>query len=163
MAAHDVMGQAVGPRLAVVVVAVSENLVGCGKGHRERVALAGRYDLEVRSIRPDPDHAAAVELDRLAVPAGRPRNPLVADREIEKAIHAQADSRGNVFVDAAPARQLRPQPGDQIDSRIGSPIAVSVAERRKKRSMDDVERLVDPLQPHDAPQVLGEDVSTVPP
>ena len=107
VAADDVVGQAVRPLLAVVVVAVGEDLVGRGQGDRERVPLAGRDDLQARAVGPDPDHAAAEQRDRRAVPADPARDALVADRDVEEPVHPQPDARGDVVVDPVEARDLR--------------------------------------------------------
>ena len=45
----------------------------------------------------------------------------------------------------------------EIDPRVGLAVAVGVAERRQERRMNDVERAVDPLQAHHAPELVGED------
>ena len=98
-----------------------------------------------------------MKLDRLAVPADASRNPLVADRDIQEPVHSLANARGDVVVDAVEARQLRAQPRDEIDARVGLAVAVGVAKRRKKRRMNDVKRPVDPFQAHHAPELVGED------
>ncbi len=62
-----------------------------------------------------------------------------------------------MIVDAVEARQLGAQPGDEIDARVGLAVAVGVAERREEWGMNDVKRPVDPLEPHHAPELVGED------
>ncbi len=150
------MGQAVGPFLAVIVVAIGEDLVGRREGHRERVTFPGRDDFQAGPVGPDPDHAPAEELDGRPVPGDAAGNPLVADRDIEEPVHPQPDARGDVVVDPVETGQLRPEARHQVDPRIGLPVTVIVAERRQERRMDDVEGPVDPLEAHDAPQLVGE-------
>ena len=101
VAADDVMGQAVGPLLAVVVGAEREDLV---RSPTER-ARSGLHSPVETTSRPVPSGLIRMtpppdELDRPAVLAHAARDSLVADGDVEKPVHPQADSRRDVVVDA---------------------------------------------------------------
>ena len=158
MAADDVVGQAIGPLLGIVVIAVGEDVVPRGQRDRERVSLAGRDDLEPRAVRPDPDHPAAGHRGRRAVLADGVGQPLVADRDVEIAVDPEPDTRGDMVVDPIESRDFRTEAGDQIHPLVGTSVPISISKRREKRGVDDEEGAVDPLQAHDAPELVGEDV-----
>ncbi len=156
MPADNVVGQAIRPSLTVVIVAVGEDVVARRECDRERVSLAGRHDLQPRAVGPDADHAATLKLNLRPVETHSPGYPLVADGDVQETVHAQANSRGDVVVHPAGTRHSWPEPFDQVDACVRSAVAVGVAERREKRRVDDVERPVDPLEPHHAPEPGGE-------
>ena len=131
MAADDVMRQAVGPLLAVVVVAVGEDLAGRAEGDRERIPLARRDHLQAGPVGPDPDHPAALEPDRPPVLAPPARNALVAHGDVEESVHPQADPGGDVVIDAARTGDVRTEARDQVDPLVGTAISVGVAEGRQ--------------------------------
>ncbi len=157
VAGHDVMGEAGGPFAALVGRAVGEYLVGGGENDGAWVALAGRDDLEGGSVGPDPDHSASGELDGAAILAGGVRHSLMADGDVQEAVHAEANSRRDVVVEPIKPRSLRAQAGDQVDTLVGFAVAVAVSKRGKKRRVHDVERVVDPFEALHAPEFLGED------
>ena len=97
-----------------------------------------------------------MKLDRLAVATNPVRDPLVADGDVQKPVHPQADPRRDVVVDPVEPRQLGPEPRDEIHTRVGLAVAIRIAKCGKKWGMNDVERPVDPLQSHHAPELVGE-------
>src|SRR4051794_40132026 len=100
MGAQDVMRQAIWPLLAVVIVAVGKDLVGGGQRYGERITFARGDDFKTGAIRADSDHAAAEELNLGSVLCDTLRDSLVADADVEVAVHSKTDTRGDVGIDA---------------------------------------------------------------
>ena len=107
MAADDVVRQTIRPLLAIVIVAIGENVVLGGERHGERISLPGRDDFEIAAVGPNADHPAPLEMDGRTVRADGLGNSLIADGNVEKSVHAEPDTRCDVVVDAVERGVLR--------------------------------------------------------
>ena len=90
----------IGPSLALISIARSEDLVACAQGDGTGASRTGRDDLQVRPIGPDADDAAA-EPHRLVVSARAKRRAPVADGQVKIAVHPQLDPTGDVIIPSA--------------------------------------------------------------
>src|SRR5262249_22985924 len=128
--------------------------------------------LQPRAVRPEADDAAALQADVVALPAAalaalgdvdaalvlllarHLRDALVADADVQPAVHAHADAAGDVVVEARHPRDRRAEVGEQVLAVLRLALAVE-GEDGDVRGVNDVELVADEFHAHDGPQLVS--------
>src|SRR5262249_2143852 len=164
------------PAVAVVGVVADEDAVVLVHRHVQVIARAAGEHLQARAVRPEADDAAAFQADEAAVlgpphaalgdldavgdrVAGVPRHlrdTLVADGNIEPAIHAHANAAGHVVVESGRRGALGAAVGEEVLAPGRLALGIE-GEDGDVGVMDDVELVADDVHAHDGPHLLGDE------
>lgn len=153
LAAFDHVREPAHPVVLVRVV-VGEKFVLLIHRHVENVAHAAREDFQPRAIRPEPEHAAARQIHARTVAPHRSVETLVADGDVEKAVHAEAKIGRHMIVPVQ-----RPRLGVRLLNQVRALPAHSivVGEDGELRVVQDVESAFEILHPENRVELFRED------
>ena len=149
--AHDHVTQAYVPAVAVVRVIAREQVHLRRHRHVVDVPLAVRNDLQTGSIRPHPDHTAAMKLHSRSIFARGLGGAIVAAGDVKKAVDAHAHPVDRVIRSAE--LQAEAEACHQILRAIAHAVAVVVMIGGDKRRVLDIEHMV--VEPDTARRIHG--------